>query len=83
MTITATITSKRQLTIPVKMYEKLNLTKGERVIVEDMEDGLMIRKAKEVIKKLSGSVNIPKNLQKIDIDQAITQAKKARFSGKS
>mgnify|MGYP000154622684 CR=1 FL=1 len=83
MTVTATITSKRQLTIPIEMYKKLNLSQGDKVVVEDTNEGLVIRKAKAVIDRLSGSVEIPDQLKNIDLDQAIAQAKRLKFSKKS
>ncbi len=76
----ATITSKRQLTIPVEMYRKLNLSRGDKVIVESTNDGLMIKKAKGLVKELSGSIVIPEKTRGVSLDKAISEAKKRRFS---
>jgi len=48
----ATITSKRQLTIPIAMYKKLGLKKGDnRVIVRASEGELKIKSAVEASMK--------------------------------
>jgi len=83
MTTTGTITSKRQLTIPAQMFGELGLSKGDKVIIESTDGGLVIRKAKEVIRQVSGSVEVPDHLRKVDLDSAIKQAKKVRFTAET
>ncbi len=81
MTATATITSKRQLTIPAKMFKQLGFKKGDKVLIEDTGEGLHIKKTKSVIAKLAGSVSVPHDKKSVRLDEAITQAKKRSFNG--
>ena len=74
----ATITSKRQLTIPVKLFEQLGLSTGDKMIVESMNGELRLKKATKLVSELAGSIKVKKSMP--DIDKAISQAKKARFS---
>lgn len=80
MTVSATITSKRQLTIPAKMFKKLGFRKGDKVLIEDTGEGLHIKKTKSVIAKLAGSVDVPQNKKSVGLDEAITKSKKQRFN---
>jgi AbrB family looped-hinge helix DNA binding protein len=73
----ATITSKRQLTIPVKLFDELGLSTGDKMIVDSNGGELRLRKATKMVSELAGSVRVNKNLR--NVDQAIAQAKRARF----
>lgn len=74
----ATITSKRQLTIPVKMFEQLGLSTGDKMIIETTNGELRLKKATKLISELAGSIKVKKSIP--NIDKAISQAKEARFS---
>lgn len=82
MTYSATITSKRQLTIPIEAYKKLNLNKGEKVIVSVESNAIKIESEMSLIDRLAGSVVIPKNLRKTPIEEAIKQGKMNYFTEK-
>ena len=75
----ATITSKRQLTIPSRLFKKANLSIGERVIIEEKEGELRIKKALDLVEELAGSVSVPVRLRGVDIDEAIRIAKRRYF----
>lgn len=75
----ATITSKRQLTIPVELFKKLNFSKGDKVIVKEKQGSLTITKAQKAVDELYGSISIPEEKRGADVDQAIAQAKLKRF----
>lgn len=79
MTYIATITSKRQLTIPVDLFKKIGFSKGDKVIIEEKAGNLYIKSATDLVNKLAGSVSITKSQRKIDVDQAIKIAKKTHF----
>ncbi len=82
MTYLATITSKRQFTIPSELYKKVGFARGDKVTIEEKNEGLYIRSAVGLVKQLAGSVSIPQHLRTDDLDQAITMAKKNYFKTK-
>lgn len=75
MAQTATITSKRQLTIPAEMFRQLAWKEGEKVIVKHDGDELRIISALSLVDKLAGSVKVPKQYRNVPIDEAIERAK--------
>lgn len=75
----ATITSKRQLTIPVKVFKKARLHVGDRVLVEEENGILRIESTVAAVKRLAGSVKVPKRLRGVDIDKALAIAKYRYF----
>lgn len=78
----ATITSKRQVTIPSKVFKKAGIKIGEKVVVQEVEDGLLIKPAMRLVEELGGSVSVPKKFSGIDIDKAIELAKERHFKRK-
>lgn len=82
MNFLATMTSKRQLTIPVVISKKIGLSKGDKVLIHEEKGQLIIKPAHKLIDSLAGSVTIPEKLKKIDPDQAITKAKEKYFKNK-
>lgn len=79
----ATITSKRQFTIPVILFKKARLKVGDRVLVEEENGILKIESAIAVIERLGGSVQVPKKLRGVDIDKAIETAKHKYFGSRA
>ena len=79
---TATITSKRQLTIPVDIYNQLGLKQGHKVIVSLEDKTIRLTPAFDLIEKLAGSVRIPKGYKGLDVEQIITKAKADYFKNK-
>ncbi|EKD57162.1 MAG: hypothetical protein ACD_57C00391G0010 [uncultured bacterium] len=79
MQYTATITSKRQLTIPSQLFKNTRLTKGDKVLMEEKQGSIVLKPATALIEELAGSVKVPKNLRGVDIDEAIMIAKKNYF----
>lgn len=47
MNYLATITSKRQLTIPADLYKQLAFQKGQKVLVSRMADGIKVEPKKD------------------------------------
>jgi len=75
----ATITSKRQLTIPSAIFKKAKLKEGDKVIIAENEGELRIKRAVDLVEELAGSVQVPDHLKGIDIDEAIRIAKEIHF----
>jgi AbrB family looped-hinge helix DNA binding protein len=83
MAYIATITSKRQLTIPSELFKKAKLTEGDKVFMEEKEGNIVLKPAVALIDELAGSVNVPDHLKGVDIDEAIQTAKKNYFAKKT
>jgi len=82
MAYTATITSKRQLTIPAKLFKKAGLSHGDKVLMEEKDGKIILRSALSLVEELAGSVKIPKHLRGVDADEAIRIAKERYFANK-
>lgn len=78
----ATITSKRQLTIPAKIFRKLGLQEGEKVRVSEEDGSIKITSYLKLLDKLAGSVKVPRRFKGLTIDQMIEKARKEHFSKK-
>lgn len=78
----ATITSKRQLTIPAKIFSHLNLKKGQKVAILQVGGSLKIEPMTAVLDRLAGSVKIPKRFKGLPLEEVIEQAKKEYFRKK-
>jgi bifunctional DNA-binding transcriptional regulator/antitoxin component of YhaV-PrlF toxin-antitoxin module len=76
----ATITSKRQVTIPISIYKKFKLKQGQKVLVSLENNYIKIESASNLVDRLAGSVSLPKSYQKISLDKIIQTAKVNRFN---
>jgi len=82
MTYLATITSKRQLTIPSYLFKKVGFSIGDKVLVEEKAGSLQIKSALNLVKRLAGSVSISESQKKVDVDQAISESKENYFKSR-
>lgn len=84
MNCIATITSKRQFTIPAALFRDANLKTNQRVLVRLISaDGVLrIEPMKRIVDQLAGSVRIPSQYKGMDIDKMIEKAKLKYFSEK-
>ena len=82
-TAVATITGKRQLTIPAKIFRALGLSVGEKVIVKEEEGQIKIEPVKNLVEELASSVEVPDEYKDLDVDTLVREAKKDYFSQKS
>jgi AbrB family looped-hinge helix DNA binding protein len=79
---TVRITSKRQITIPVKIFNQLDLNKGDRLIVEVDSNRIIFQKAQQLLDELAGSLGIPQRYKNKSLDFIIREAKKEYFIAK-
>lgn len=79
---TVRITSKRQITIPSKIFSQLNLNEGDRLIVEADSKRIVMKKTQQVLDEVAGFLNIPKKFKKKSLDFIIREAKKEYFISK-
>ena len=82
MNYLATITSKRQLTIPVEVFKKYNFGKTNKVVITTDADGIKLEPLMSLIDNLSGSVVMPKRYKGLSIDKVIKRAKKDYWENK-
>ena len=80
---TVKISSKRQVTIPAKFFEKLNLKRGDRLIFELNDNCLTIKRTLSLVDELAGSIGLPKKYQKISLDDLVRQARDKHFRKKA
>lgn len=79
MSTVATITSKKQLTLPSEIFKKVGLRVGEKVVVSEENGRLIITPAERLVEEIAGSVAVPANLRGKDINEVIEQAKRRYF----
>ncbi|MBI2596602.1 AbrB/MazE/SpoVT family DNA-binding domain-containing protein [Candidatus Daviesbacteria bacterium] len=75
----ATITGKKQLTIPAKIFERARLKIGQRVMVSEENGSLKITPAERVVEELAGSVALPKRWYGNSIKEVVRKAKEEHF----
>ena len=76
---TATITSKRQLTIPAEMYRRMNFENRQKVILSLEADAIRIEPAMDLVERLAGSLPVPPAYRGRDVDTMIADAKRTYF----
>lgn len=82
MNYTATITSKGQLTIPAELFKLGKFTKGEKVNLEMEEDHLKVVSGLELVRRLAGSLKVPKRLKGLSDKEIIQDARKRHYAQK-
>lgn len=76
------ISSKRQITIPSKIFDKLSLSTGDILAIEENNGTLIVQKEVEIFNSLKGILTTPRHLQGIDIDTIIQLSKEKHFRTK-
>lgn len=76
MNYIASISSKRQLTIPSAVYKKMGLNRGDKLLI--IEEGTVIKISKfdSILDNLAGSVRIPDRFKGKTTEDMIEIAKK-------
>lgn len=78
----ATITSKRQLTIPAGVFKKAGLGKGQKVLVREERGILRIEPAMLAVERLAGSVSVPRRFRGMRPEEIIKASKEEYFKRK-
>ncbi|PIQ72081.1 hypothetical protein COV86_04925, partial [Candidatus Roizmanbacteria bacterium CG11_big_fil_rev_8_21_14_0_20_35_14] len=79
---TVRITSKRQITIPVKIFNELGFSQGDRLLVKKKDNSIMLTPAEDLVKSLAGVIKVPKVLEDKDVETMIHDAKVEYFKQK-
>lgn len=80
---TVRISSKRQITIPARVYAQLGLAQGDTLSIEVKNNTFILGKSKLLLDKVAGSVTLPIEYKAKSLDQIISEAKKTYFQNKS
>lgn len=83
MNQSATITSKMQFTIPIKIARKVGIKSGEKVSVSEENGKIIIASVKNLITELAGSLSLPNRWKGKDIDSIIRESKQKHFRSKN
>ena len=76
----ATITGKRQITIPIKLFKAANLDKNKKVVISQEKNRLVITSAISLVENLAGSLKMPTSWQGKDLEEIIEQSKTDYFA---
>lgn len=82
MTYTATITSKRQLTIPAELFRDFGLEEGDKLLLsmDKISHAIKIEPARLALDRLMGSVKTPRRFKNKSLDEIVELAKKEYFT---
>jgi bifunctional DNA-binding transcriptional regulator/antitoxin component of YhaV-PrlF toxin-antitoxin module len=80
---TATITSKRQLTIPISIFRKAKLKEGQKVLIKKEGGVINIQPVTALVEKLAGSVITPKRFKGKTPEEILAMAKREYFNTRS
>lgn len=78
----ATITSKKQLTIPASLFYEAGLYIGQKVIVSEENGRLILTPAERLVEELAGSVPMPAKWKGKKLDRIIDDARDEYFKEK-
>ena len=79
----ATVTSKGQITVPVRIREKLGLRPGSKIVFDEQPNGdFVVRKKTGDIRELKGLLKAPPGVSLTieDMDRAIGKAMKEKLA---
>ena len=76
---TSTITSKRQLTIPSRIFRAVGFSEGQKVIITHKNGSIIVQPSSQLVERLAGSVKIPIRFRSMSIDKMIERAKKEYY----
>ncbi len=78
----ATITSKKQLTLPAELFRRAGFKIGQKLIISEENGHLILTSAEKLVEELAGSIPVPKEWAGKNIDQIIEEARDEYFKEK-
>lgn len=82
MTYTATITSKRQITLPAQLFSQMGLKTGQKLTIVAKDNEFTMSPAVSAVYKLMGILKRPKEYAGMTEDEMIEAAKNEYFANK-
>ncbi len=78
----STITSKKQITLPVEAFRKAGFRQGQKIIVTEENGRLILTPPEKLVEELAGSLPMPKEWVGKDIDEIAQEGIGAYFKEK-
>ncbi len=78
----ATVTSKKQLTLPSAIFKKAGFKIGQKVMVSEENGRLLITPAEVLVEEFAGPVPVPKKGKGKDAREIVNEAKSEYFQKK-
>ena len=79
MTYIATITSKRQVTLPAALFSKLDLESGTKVLITEDQGKIIMSPSESAVRELAGIIKVGKRISDKQLEKIIEAAKMKRF----
>ncbi len=79
---TVKISSKRQITIPVIIFNSLGLNEGDRLVVNIDEGKIIMEKSQKILDEIAGSLTLPKKYKNKPLDFIIRDSRREYFAVK-
>ncbi len=78
----STITSKKQITLPVDAFRKAGFREGQKIIVTEENGRLILTPAEKLVEELAGSLPMPKEWEGRDINEIVEEGISEYFNEK-
>ena len=82
MTKIATITNKKQITIPATLFRKVGFYNGQKILVKESDGEITLSSFDGIVNELAGSLKSPERWQGKNIDQIIDSSKKEHLTNR-
>ena len=82
MMYTATVTSKRQITLPIKLFADFAIAPGDKLMISRQGSALLVHRQVDLIDRLAGSVKLPRKYKGLKLSEVINKAKNDYWSQK-
>jgi AbrB family looped-hinge helix DNA binding protein len=81
---TVRITSKRQISIPVNIFNYLGLKKGDALLINVDFDNerIIMEKQEKILNQLAGFLKLPKKYKNKSLEKIVSDAKRNYFRSK-
>ncbi|MBI4225871.1 AbrB/MazE/SpoVT family DNA-binding domain-containing protein [Candidatus Roizmanbacteria bacterium] len=79
---TVRISSKRQITIPSKIFNELGIAKGDHLLAEKKGESILLTPAEVLVRSLAGAIKSSKKLTDEELEKIIKKSKKEHFKRK-
>jgi AbrB family looped-hinge helix DNA binding protein len=83
MTYTATVTSKRQITLPAKLFSDFDISPGDKLLISRQGEVLIMQRQLDLVDRLAGSVQPPSRYKALSFERMLKQAKQDFLINKS
>ncbi|MDQ3098222.1 MAG: AbrB/MazE/SpoVT family DNA-binding domain-containing protein [bacterium] len=79
---TAKISSKRQITIPAKVFNLLRLKEGDELSISVEKNQMIMEKAQSYLDSVAGSLPLPEKYKNKSLEMILAESKSEYFTSK-